>query len=293
MFGGNVGPIWPPRRNIFPFEGLDMTALAFIFTASGVVVAADGRSRWDDPATADDITRKNESKKEQKIFAAKLGGHDFAYALTGMILNKDKTFDLRADAQKALSPLKGLQLASVEAYMNEFAPQIIQALRNAKSDGRIQAYTSNPHATDAEDKRTIARILFAGYLRSQMPSFAMLRIAHDDQVLADPQIQTASPPEMNYFLGSSIVPLIFNGDPRFSKYRKNVTTNSSLADARECARLVISACSDPIALQIDPACQGIGGHIHVAKVTRTRGFEWIDKPWRPSHPAQVALSRRP
>jgi hypothetical protein len=55
----------------------------------------------------------------------------------------------------------------------------------------------------------------------------------------------------------------------------------TLSDAVEAGRNYIEACSSPVALEIDKEiCQGIGGHIHVATITPTAGFEWLIPPKR-------------
>lgn len=76
--------------------------------------------------------------------------------------------------------------------------------------------------------------------------------------------------------GSEVVAdLLFQTtDPRFSVYRVNAPTYT-LAKATDIARNYILACCDPVALQIDPNCADIGGHIHMAIITPAEGFRWI------------------
>ena len=78
-------------------------------------------------------------------------------------------------------------------------------------------------------------------------------------------------------------------DPRFREFRtdacKRVAARDrhpeirvSLADAVEAGRNYIEACSSPIARELDnESCRGIGGHIHIATITRD-GFSWIAAP---------------
>ena len=59
-YGGNPGPVFP---NDDAFD-LNMTAIALVPTPEGIVVAADGFSRWGDEATRDENTIRNESDCE-------------------------------------------------------------------------------------------------------------------------------------------------------------------------------------------------------------------------------------
>ena len=79
-----------------------MTAIALVYTNSGFIVAADGRSRWDDDSTRDDLARQNESDYDRKIFKAEFGTLDIAWALTGYAFNKDRSFSLIEEVNKCL-----------------------------------------------------------------------------------------------------------------------------------------------------------------------------------------------
>src|SRR5437870_2244007 len=46
----------------------DMTAIVAVHIKSGFVIAADGRSRWDDESTSNEMIRSRESDYQQKIF---------------------------------------------------------------------------------------------------------------------------------------------------------------------------------------------------------------------------------
>ena len=77
--------------------------------------------------------------------------------------------------------------------------------------------------------------------------------------------------------------LIFDtDDPRFVNYRVpqiNIPDAVTVAEVVEVARKYILACSDPAALSIDQEyCSQIGGHVHMAKITRVEGFQWVEAP---------------
>jgi hypothetical protein len=49
------------------------------------------------------------------------------------------------------------------------------------------------------------------------------------------------------------------------------------ADALGATTTYIRACSDPVALGIDPYCRLIGGHIHAAQISKNE-FRWLIPP---------------
>jgi hypothetical protein len=55
---------------------------------------------------------------------------------------------------------------------------------------------------------------------------------------------------------------------------KGKTLSSGIAHAKG----FLEACCDPLAAEIDSMCGGIGGHIHVAAMTRESGFQWFIPP---------------
>jgi hypothetical protein len=73
----------------------------------------------------------------------------------------------------------------------------------------------------------------------------------------------------------------------FAEYFKNPRTIDSFDDAEEYVKGYIEACSSPLALEMDEVgCKKIGGHIHIAEITRS-GFRWRIPPKF----KQYALSR--
>jgi len=254
--------------------GANVTAIALLYTVSGFVIAADGRSRWDDKATATEDTKRQETENQQKIFTAKFKGRDIAFALTGLAFNADKTFDLIAESLKFTALLS--KENSLYEYIGNFSRLVTDAFSEARRSGRIQRFGGNPLCPAPEERNTIARIFFSGYFRKNEPSLAIVKISHDNQVVLEPEKMFQSPPQQNIFSGSSVAELMYGReDPRFAKYFVQADRNSSLEQAEACARGFIEACADPIARDIDPSCNGIGGHIHVARLTPLKGFEWV------------------
>jgi hypothetical protein len=65
-------------------------------------------------------------------------------------------------------------------------------------------------------------------------------------------------------------------DDFFSDYRPcKISEKLTLADAIVIARNRVRAHFDPVAIKLDPSCRAMGGHIHIAKVTREEGLRWV------------------
>ena len=69
-------------------------------------------------------------------------------------------------------------------------------------------------------------------------------------------------------------------DPRLAAYRtpKVFGDKMTLEQAIISSRSYIQAHSSAEAQLIDPECRRSGGHIHIAKITPTDGFQWIVEP---------------
>jgi len=140
----------------------------------------------------------------------------------------------------------------------------------------------------------ILHLFFFGYHRGVAETIDV-RFWHRFHILAEPIITPLEndigfPP---FIRGSSIVgDLLFNSkaglrlrtppDERFSRHRKlipNDWKNLTISQASKIARDYIRACKSPVGRKIDRnICFSIGGHIHVAKITPSEGFQWIVRP---------------
>jgi len=276
-FGGDAGRLWPQHR-IFQVALIShMTAIAMAYTASGFILAADGRSRWDDENTADEITRQQEKEDEQKIFRVESRDRSFAYALMGSISNKDGSYNLIRSARQESSALTTKSFNSLHAYVEAFSFRIKRHMDDAKRDGRNPIFVENPNP-DPNESGTIVRFFFAAYLRKRKPAWAVARFFHINQILADPHIFYENPvPGCHPLLcGPGRYTQLFTAnDSRFAAYKKPFGPSSSLQQAAEYAEGYIAGCSDPVALQEDPVCAGVGGRTHIAGVT-SEGFKWLD-----------------
>ena len=253
-----------------------MTAIAMVYVGPGFVVAADGRRRWADQRSVDESMKLQETENQQKIFEAQFKGRDIAYALTGLAFNQDKTFDLFEESRKTAALLQNATLQNINEYVRAFGNSIANAYAAARRDGRFDHFGINSFCRDPLQQNSLATIFMAGYFRKHDPSLVMITISHKDQIVVQPELLVQTPPQNPLLSGSAIAELMYGKrDPRFARYFRNLSRDGTLKDAEEYARNYIEACSDPIAADIDPACGGIGGHIHMATVTKQEGFNWI------------------
>ena len=85
-------------------------------------------------------------------------------------------------------------------------------------------------------------------------------------------------PGSPYIHGSDVIArlMFIDHDPRFSKYPlRDMGPHMTAQDAMENSCAYVRASADSMAIELDDFCQTIGGHIHMALVTRDEGFQWI------------------
>jgi hypothetical protein len=132
----------------------------------------------------------------------------------------------------------------------------------------------------------VAALFLAGYY-AKIQSAVVVQFRHEEQLLLSPSVRLVGldkgyAPLMTY--GSEVVrqQLFLTDNKEFSPYRvprPNAPDNVTLSEVEDIARNYILACADPEAMKIDAEhCAGIGGHIHMAKVTPQNAFEWVVPP---------------
>jgi len=156
-------------------------------------------------------------------------------------------------------------------------------LLEAQSNDRLEKFKA---AEKSGEIVLIACMFLGGYYNGQ-PSLICAQFMHKDQVILTPtasNMSFAKKYEPCLLYGSEVVrKLLFQtNDPAFSDYRVpqiNAPENVTLSEVADVARKYILACSDPAAMKLDNKhCAGIGGHIHMAKITPEEGFKWIVPP---------------
>jgi hypothetical protein len=271
-FGDDPSPLWPVDDNLFN----GMTAIVLQYTPAGIIVAADGLSRWGDDLSRDELARQGETDHEQKIFRGAFGGLDIAWAASGAVFNRDKTFSLVCEITKALHAANSRSVQSFDSWLGAVADDLRRSVSDAQTRGLLAPFSENAALPlDSQERFTFARVFMAGYFYDGKPSIATIRLLHSNGVLTAPERLTQTPFMGIMYTGSAEIRKRYFGmheDRRFFKYFR--TPGEGLDHAVG----YIEACSDPLAAEIDPLCKGIGGHIHAAIITPDAGFRWAIPP---------------
>jgi hypothetical protein len=252
-----------------------MTAIATIYTEEGFVIAADGRKHNpENHAILGD--------KTQKIFELNHidGPLAICFAGTAAIDDDDhKTLlcDICQASLDSAARLARRRTRDLEGLAVRICRPVNQALADIQKSGRISKYPEDEPIAPGERGNTITRVWLHGYHRG-ISRRVGVRFFHIDQGLQEPEVRSFDlAPSRPWICGSPSMLDIFRNysDPRFSEYRPIRGDPKSLAFAIEWSAGFIRACSDRRALEIDPNCYAVGGHIHIATITPREGFRWV------------------
>jgi hypothetical protein len=267
------------------------TAIAYIFSDEGFVIAADGLNivrRKDGP----DVM----SRCTQKIF--ELSGIDrhVAVSFIGMVtlFNEagEMAFNFISACIEAAKTIEHVPVRDPNELAAQICPLVQQRLVAIRDGGELDRYPSPELPRLGERGHTIVRIFLDGYFNGQ-PFRTGMRFYHDEQeLLWAPFSHDVSPQRKNVLFGADLIGrfLFDTEDPRLEKHRtdacrlvaarfKQSDIFVPLKDAIEAARNFIAACSDPVAKEIERwDYQRIGGEPHVVTITPQRGFDWALRP---------------
>jgi hypothetical protein len=246
-----------------------MTATVIIYTGQGFAVAADGLELWEDPDTHRRSLRPG-GDRVQKIFAAERKDATLAYILRGQVASEDRAFDLEEELRKQLSLFTATKFNNYADFLRLLASALENAIKCARQDKRLKEPLE-------------AWISFAGYFGTHPclvdlkflphPHFTNSLYEFNEPPLRHRRPMVSGPP--------IIWDLISERDPRFAQYfvqYDKPVRSMSLREAADYAKGCIDAFSSPLARQLDPSCEAIGGHVHVATVTPDNGFQWVIGP---------------
>ena len=242
-----------------------------------MVIAADGRERINLDVVNTD--------RMQKIYP--ISGHPVAYTIFGSTLmrtgeEKPCSIDLIEEAKKAAGRVSLNDCDNIFTYVERFAHPIQERLASWRTGPDVLF----PSLEENDPPRsTIAHFYFFGYHQGSTYSID-LRFFHVFHALQEHSISVLDSPIgfPPLVMGSKrMYESLFNSsDERLSGYRESFPVDLrhfSLNTAAAVARDYIRACSDGIGQEIDPVgCAGIGGRIHIAKITPSEGFQWIIPP---------------
>jgi len=243
-----------------------MTTIIRSYTPQGFVIAADGRKcDSENPSRVIDTT--------QKIIGIEGETRQLGCSFAGVVeLTRDQSeetaLDFRTEARAAANGLSQQRFDDLFQYAIAFASPINRTLAEIKSSGEITNYESlSPGFVQRGE--AIALLWLDGYYHG-VPSRVAIRFRHDNQELLEPEI--VNEPFVlgtRWVLGPSRIP---------ARRVLDLSPGRCLADEVAACRNYISACSDSESIKIEPACLGIGGHIHIATITLADGFKWAIPP---------------
>lgn len=243
-----------------------MTATAILYTGFGYALAADGRQRWGHAPSRDATARESEKESIQKIFKLETGQAVFGCALRGSVANRDRSFDLGVEFPNQIALLRREKFENGHRLVDALSTNIGDYIEAAREEQRIDGYPD-------------VRITCVGYF-NKTPHWVEVQFLPSHNPLGSLHWlnPTVPYPGLCVVTGSLLIrDLISHADPRFFEFYRPFDETASLQDAIEVVKNYIEACSSPMALEVDPSCEELGGHIHVATVTHT-GFKWEVPP---------------
>lgn len=261
----SFGDLWEPRP-LFPTIEDMSTAIVRMYTSDGFVVAAEGRKyNLESKIVVSDSV--------QKIFPIDEAGKRLVYTISGTVeltpkgSPDDVVFDCAGAIREAVRSLATSTFKSLWHY-GEALSKLLATLPDHAQRVLI-----------GDEPPTI--ISFDGYYKGRAKQLHV-KLFYDGQ---EPQV-CVDPLHHGYPIGCSSFPVLVSlltgthanllqayRDP-FAGFRYEAVT---FAQAINVARNIVAAQCDPEALQIDPACIAMGGHVHVCTITPD-AFRWIIEP---------------
>lgn len=260
-----------------------MTAIGVFGTQSGFVIAADGRMRLDDAtrATAGPSLLSMESDETQKIFPIEGTDRALAFTMTGNIASDDLQFRMWEKARQITSGFAQKQFRDGRKYVNALSFLLNNEINTAKQAGIINF--DRLKEREHGNGWSIAKLFVAGYF-NHMPWIIITEFYHANERKSEYDINVFWL-NLPLLIGpQSIQESMYNhqflpvDNSAFAQYIRSLPPDPTLEEARELVTGYVEACCTPLARSMDPVCERIGGHIHVAQITPIGGFEWIISP---------------
>jgi hypothetical protein len=258
-------------------EDVPGTATVRIHCPEGFIIAADGLVCHGDGKPTD-------QKDKQKVFQVENDRHSVAFALTGVTQIDGPTgvFDISAESTRIARTLLQNNYDSGDCYIQNFGNEMLGRFKAGKEDGRIGEFLTGYHSN------LIYSALFVGFY-SGKPFMAMSCTNHEGQEI-QPSTTSFTPlsetcTRMEVSGSKEMYGILANpADMEFRSYRCSSWDKLrrgeriTISDGRDLAKSFIAACSDPKAQKIEKELETVGGRIHVAQITKDRGFRWLDAP---------------
>lgn len=239
------------------------TAISRIYIQDGFVIAADGREKQ----SGTDIIA---SDREQKIFPLHHRSGSVSCAVTGSA-RIGESYRLSNEVPRIAGALENCDAANVGQYAEYLANDIKRSL-----ESRFPTL-----------KKTVTfQLLLDGYIASGPERARVIVQCGRESVPVKLEFQELYP-KQSIGIGSSLIhralfaPVLQyeSLDPYWRVCQQELRT---IDQAVAVARAIVQAHCDPRVACLDPGAHAsFGGHIHVAKVTVSDGFEWVIGPLTP------------
>jgi hypothetical protein len=252
------------------------TGIVRIFNGDGFVIASDGLRR--------DLDGNEVSANEQKVFNTIYEKAAFAFAATGVtyVCQGDVPFDVCQQLKAIDATLAAKQYDSPVRYIEAFSKALKRVFCEAQADGRII------EIRDYGKGNLITRVLFAGYYLRR-PFMAQIGLYRDGQKIdsAHHSVDNLARKDIKIEIsGSEAIKQSFLSADDLTFPARDLSSWDAVRNRRpftikggvELARTYLAACASPEGRKLDKECESIGGHIHVATVTLTDGFQWVEPP---------------
>ena len=252
-----------------------MTATAIMFNGTAFALSADGNQLLH---SRRDIARPElgETDGAQKIFPFETGNIVCAYILIGDVVSENRTFDAAVEVKHLLAAVASRGLKT---------PREVVASLGCHLSGCIERLIANRQLGCWPE----LHIPFAGfcgndafYLTLYITRYRASTGLHYELVG-----QVVDKWLFSYTGSPVIVELMQKADPRIPQcIRVPSETPISLQEAVEVAQGYITACSSPLAREVDPEwAPGLGGHPHVATVMPAYRPSWWARHFRCAKPS--------
>jgi len=273
---GAPGTKW----TLFAPKGLSkssMTAIVRTYNEDGFVIAADGRkSNPEDHSVISDDA--------QKIFKLNSSGNSLAVCFCGTVgvtddLDEEVVWDVCREVLQSADQLAKRRTSTLAGLATRICRPVNKLLAEVRNTGRISKYPELEPVVLGERGNTIARVLIEGY-HNGIPARVSVRFFHENQRLLEPEVVTVDlSPGQNWIFGpKGIADIFFNRDDTRLLVYRSAEGSGSIRSAIKWSTGFIQACSDSQALEIDPNCYAVGGHVHIATITPQEGFCWAREP---------------
>jgi hypothetical protein len=250
-----------------------MTAIAVVYDARArkFVIAADGR------CASMSVPIEVKTDTQQKIFFAQGKQISLAYAMTGLAGIGD--FEIFTEIRKQVDILAKRPFPNGHQFSDKLSFNVTKVIEKAINTGRVKDLPVTL-GLPPEEKGRLFRLILLGQVKGLL-FWRIDSFYHDDATnrfnfrkqsfeLSQSQIISTGCETIHAMLHGAL-PV----DHRISRY-----ANRNL-DQLGTAVNFVEACRDPVAVEIDPFCQIIGGHIHAAELT-DNGFKWLIPPITPT-----------